>query len=154
MSDATTVNINEIQEISQPRTVSSSQLKELARKAEILATAVEKRWSEFSPQERTLLEAVIYNSIEPASTHQSPLSSLLTRLSFAWMLLRSDVDSFVAYRNAVQRLKNAVLGAIERSHPTYEQTINEVLSEALADSNDSSAMTTEEFRDWIANIQD
>ncbi|MEG4279120.1 hypothetical protein QUA62_16825 [Microcoleus sp. MON1_C1] len=50
------------------------------------------------------------------------------------------------------RLKNAVLGAIEKEHPNYHRTMNEVLEEALAKSGDRPAMTPDEFCEWLNSV--
>ncbi|MEG4485565.1 hypothetical protein [Microcoleus sp. D2_18a_B4] len=52
------------------------------------------------------------------------------------------------------RLKNAVLGAIEKQHPNYEQIMAEVLHEALAKSLFRPAMTADEFCEWLSSVSD
>ena len=52
------------------------------------------------------------------------------------------------------RLKNAVLGAIEKEHPNYEQTMAEVVRETLAKSGDRPAMTPDEFGEWLNSVSD
>jgi len=152
MSATITIDPLEIQQISQPVRVNSSRLRVLARKAEALAVTIEKEYSEFSLPERELLEALIYSSMGGKSS--SLLSSLRVRLSLAWILLRGEIDPLMEYLNALQRLKNAVLGAIERSHPEYHRKMTEVLSEALAESDNNPSMTPEEFREWLIDISD
>lgn len=152
MSATITIDPLEIQQISQPDRVNSSRLRVLARKAESLAVTIEKEYSEFSLPERELLEALIYSSMGGKSS--SLLSSLRVRLSLAWILLRGEIDPMMEYLNALQRLKNAVLGAIERSHTDYDRKMTEVLSEALAESDNNPSMTPEEFREWLINISD
>jgi hypothetical protein len=56
--------------------------------------------------------------------------------------------------NALIRLKNALLGAIEKEHPNYEQTMAEVVQEALAKSGDSPALTADEFCEWLSSVSD
>jgi len=152
MSATMTIDPLEIQQISQPVRVNSSRLRVLARKAEALAVTIEKEYSEFSLPERELLEALIYSSM--GGKNSSLLSSLRVRLSLAWILLRGEIEPLMEYLNALQRLKNAVLGAIERSHPDYDRKMTEVLSEALAESDNNPSMTPEEFREWLINISD
>jgi hypothetical protein len=154
MSAAITLNLCEIQQISEPRTISSSRLRVLARKAEALAIAVEKRWFDFSPQDRELLEALIYTSIANRAGIRALLSSLRARLSLAWILIRGEIDALTDYLNALRRLRNAVLGAIEMEHPEYEQRMSEVLQEALAEFDDSPTMTPDDFREWLTSISD
>jgi len=124
----------------------------LARKAEALAVTIEKEYSEFSLPERELLEALIYSSMGGKSS--SLLSSLRVRLSLAWILLRGEIDALMEYLNALRSLKNAVLGAIQRSHPEYDRKMTEVLSEALSQSDNNPTMTPEDFREWLINISD
>ncbi|MEG4321961.1 MULTISPECIES: hypothetical protein [unclassified Microcoleus] len=52
------------------------------------------------------------------------------------------------------RLKNAVLGSIEKEHPNYEQTMAEVVQEALAKSISRPAMTPDEFCEWLSSVSD
>lgn len=152
MSVDITLNPREIKQISQPRQVSSSRLKDLARSALALATKVEKEWSDFSPEERNLIEAIIYESITERTNIRSFISNLSFRLSLAWILIKGETDALIEYFNALQRLKVVVLNAIEREHPEYEQKMTAALQSALAESVNSSAMTTEEFRDWLTNV--
>jgi hypothetical protein len=51
-------------------------------------------------------------------------------------------------------LKNAVLGAIEKEHPNYAQTMAEVVQESLAKSGDSPALTPDEFCEWLSSVSD
>ncbi len=51
-------------------------------------------------------------------------------------------------------LKNAVLGAIEKEHPNYPQTMTEVVQEALAKSSSRPAMTPDEFCEWLNTVSD
>ena len=51
-------------------------------------------------------------------------------------------------------LKNAVLGAIEKEHPNYAQTMTEVVQEALAKSISRPAMTPDEFCEWLNTVSD
>lgn len=152
MSAAIAINPDEIQQISQPHTVNSSQLRSFARKAETLAIAAENRWEDFSPKERELLEVLIYTSIAHKGATNGLFSSLLTKLSLAWILIKGETDALSEYLNAVLRLKNAVLRAIEREHPLYEQKMAEVVQETLADSNKIPAMTPDEFSEWLNDV--
>jgi hypothetical protein len=52
------------------------------------------------------------------------------------------------------RLKNTVLGTIEKEHPNYEQTMAEVVQEALAKSSCRPAMTPHEFCEWLNTVSD
>lgn len=154
MSGSITINPYEIQQISQAHTISSSKLRLLAQKAEGLATAVEKKWDDFSAQERELLKALIYTSIINQDGTEGFVASLRTRLSLAWILIRGETDALADYLNALIRLKNAVLGAIEKEHPNYEQTMAEVVQEALAKSGDCLALTPDEFCEWLSSVSD
>ncbi|MBD2773672.1 hypothetical protein [Iningainema tapete] len=154
MSATITLNPDEIKQISLPRTISSSQLRVLARRSEALAIAVEKQWEDFSPQERSLLEAIIYTLIAERRGIIGLLSSLSARLSLAWILIKGEIDALIDYLNALQRLRNAVLTAIEKEHPEYEQKVTEALQEAFSEFDNSSAMTPEDFREWLTNISD
>lgn len=155
MSVAITINPDEIQQISQPRTVNSSRLRVLARKTEALAIAVENKWQYFSPKEQELLESLIYSSIaHPEGKNNTFISSFLTRLSLAWILIKGETDSLTKYLQALSRLKNAVLDAIERENPTYNQVMTEVVKEALDESEESPLMTSDEFKEWLNRVSD
>jgi hypothetical protein len=58
------------------------------------------------------------------------------------------------HRIQLVRLKNAVLGEIEKEHPNYEQTMAEVVQEALAKSISRPAMTPDEFCEWLNTVSD
>ena len=154
MSASITINPYEIQQISQAHTISSSKLRSLAQKAEGLATAVEKKWDDFSDRDRELLKAWIYTSIINKDGTEGFLVSLRTRLSLAWILIRGETDALADYLNALIRLKNAELGAIEKEHPNYEQTMAEVVQKALAKSGDRPALTPDEFCEWLSSVSD
>ncbi len=119
MSAAIALNPYEIQQISEPRTVSSSRLRDLARIANTLAEEVEKNWKNFSPEQRNLLEAIIYNSIADDSGIRSLILSFRVRFSLAWILIKGEIDVLADYLNALNKLKNAVLTAIEKEHSEY-----------------------------------
>ncbi|NJK69445.1 MAG: hypothetical protein HC789_10655 [Microcoleus sp. CSU_2_2] len=153
MSASMTINAQEIRQISQPHTVSQSRLRLIAQKAEALATAVENKWEDFSDVERDLLKALIYTSIIHQDGNQGFWASLRTRLSLAWMLICGETDVLADYFRALIRLKNAVLGAIEKEHPDYEQTMAEVVQETLAKSG-LPAMTPDEFCEWLSSVSD
>ncbi len=155
MQIASRLNPREIKQISEPRTISPSRLRVLARKADALAALVEKGWDDFSVQERNVLEAIIYASISERNGIGSFVSSLQVRLSLAWILIKGETDALIEYLNAFRRLKNAVLGAVETEHCEYEENMATVLQEALNESDNSSApLTASEFRDWLIKISD
>jgi hypothetical protein len=155
MQVASTLNHREIKEISQPRTVSPSQLRVLARKADALAALVEKDWGNFSAQERNVLEAIIYTSISEKNGIANLVSSLQVRFSLAWILIKGETDVLIEYFNAFRRLKNAVLGAVETEHCEYEEKMTNALQEALNELDNSSApLTASQFRDWLNTISD
>jgi hypothetical protein len=116
---------------------------------------VENKWQYFSPKERELLESLIYSSMaHPEGKNNTFISSFLTRLSLAWILIKGETDSLTEYLQARSRLKNAVLDAIERENPTYNQVMTEVVKDALDESEESPLMTSDEFKEWLNRVSD
>lgn len=111
-----------------------------------LAAKVEKDWANFSLEERNLIEAIIYESITERNGIRGLISELGLRLSLAWILIKGETDVLIEYFNALQRLKVAVLNAIEKEHPEYEKKMAAALQELLTESDKSSAITAEDFR--------
>ncbi|MDB9311593.1 hypothetical protein PN462_00665 [Spirulina sp. CS-785/01] len=138
--------------ISKPRRVNSSRLEQFTGFLDQLAILVEQQWDNLSNDEQTLLTTMVYDALNESGEVQGWLKRLTQRLSFAWMLLNSGEDAFVQYRNAVYRLINAVLDKIERSHPDYDRKLSETLQETLADSENYSAMTQDEFGEWLTSL--
>jgi uncharacterized phage-associated protein len=88
----------------------------------------ESPWGKLPLQEQELFKAMVYqllNTSEEANTSLSP---------------------------ELQGLKNALLDAVEREHPNYEKNVIEALEESLDESNNSPAMTANEFREWLTQL--
>ncbi len=109
---------------------------------EICSIGLTHEWSETGFfYENTLLECVdkLKNPVSLVT-----LASQLTLIKF----------SKSCHRIQSVRLKKAVLGAIEKEHPNYEQTMAEVMQEALAKSISRPAITPDEFCEWLDNVSD
>ena len=90
--------------------------------------ASESPWGKLSIQEYQLFKALVYE------------------------LLRRPEESNPDFPPEVQDLKNALLDAIEREHPAYSTAVAEALKESLEASNDTPAMTSNEFREWFTRL--
>jgi hypothetical protein len=55
---------------------------------------------------------------------------------------------------AVEELVDAVFEAIERGDPACRQATNEALAQAIATEGTRPAMTSEQFREWLAQVPD
>jgi uncharacterized phage-associated protein len=87
----------------------------------------ESPWGAFSTREQQLLETLVYELLCRPDEFQAPLSP--------------DLNA----------LKNALLDAIERSHPDYGSQVSEALQEALQ-TPDTPAMTAHEFGEWLTQL--
>jgi uncharacterized phage-associated protein len=90
--------------------------------------ASESPWGDFSPKEKHLLEALVYE-----------------------LLCRPD-EFHPPFAPDIEGLKNALLDAIERSHPNYTKEVSEALSEALETPERQPAITAHEFGEWLTNL--
>ena len=73
-------------------------------------------------------------------------------IALPWIVLKGELDSFVAYINAFNRLINAILSGIEREDIAYEKALSEALEETFAGLETSEAMTAEEACERIRAI--
>ncbi len=51
-----------------------------------------------------------------------------------------------------EKLKNALLEAIERADPNYVPAVAEALTEAMSMPTDTPSMDADEFREWLAQV--
>jgi len=63
-----------------------------------------------------------------------------------------DRPEELAISPEIQDLKNALLDAVEREHPNYTRTVTEALEDALNSSNAQSALTADEFNEWLTQL--
>ncbi|WP_204106708.1 MULTISPECIES: hypothetical protein [Spirulina sp. CCY15215] len=141
-----------VSKIQQPYPVNSSQLQKFTTVLDRLTVLVEQQWNQLSDCDREVLIAIVYDAIESSKKGKNIVLNFWRRVSFAWMLIKSGEESFVAYRNAVQRFINSVLDKVERSHPEYELQVSQALQEVLEDSQNSLVMTQDEFEKWLSNL--
>lgn len=87
----------------------------------------ESPWGTFNAREQQLLETLVYE------------------------LLCRPEEFPVSLDPNLNALKNALLDAIERSHPNYDTEVSAALTEAL-DTPDTPAMTAHEFGEWLAQL--
>mgnify|MGYP001081106463 CR=1 FL=1 len=167
-SSTVALDIKRFHDLSQSSEPNSLSLQELAKQADTLAEAVEFQWDEFSPQEREFLEKLVYDALHSNTSIWSWLSSIPTRLLLLSMLLRDLLEvvrlwlsreslqdiklrsqAFSSYQAASQRLIDAVLDAVERSHPEYDRKMEEVLQDVFEEADDRPGMTVDEFKEWL-----
>ncbi|MEM9121025.1 MAG: type II toxin-antitoxin system antitoxin SocA domain-containing protein [Cyanobacteria bacterium P01_F01_bin.56] len=88
----------------------------------------ESPWGELTPESQQIWEALVYE--------------LLCRPEE----FRSDLDP------NLESLKDALLDAIERTHPDYATAMTEALTEAMAIADDAPSMDADDFREWLAQV--
>lgn len=158
MSATIAVTTNEIREIFQGPTASPSRLWELAKKINTLAITVENSWDKLPSQKRDLMTAFAYSAIEPSSGIKDAFVVFIRRLFLALVLVvivfQGEENAFIAYANALQRLVNAILSAIERENKAYQKALLTAVEETLNNRENSKAMTAEEACERIRILSD
>lgn len=156
MSATITISPSEIRQIFQPRTSSASRFWELAEKANNLAVIIEDRWEKIPAETQELLKAFVYAFIEPPQGIKEKLLKFVGLFSWAialpWIVLKGELDSFVAYINSFNRLINAILSGVEREDSAYQKALSEALEETFVGLETSDAMTAEEVCEQIRAI--
>ncbi|WP_293147597.1 MULTISPECIES: hypothetical protein [unclassified Microcoleus] len=156
MSARITISPSEIRQIFQPRTSSASRFWELAQKANNLAVIIEDRWEKIPAETQELLKIFAYTFIEPPQGIKERLLKFVGLFSLAialpWILLKGEFDSYVAYKNALDRIVNAILSEVEREDMAYQKALSEALEETFTEWETSSAMTAEEACERIRAI--
>lgn len=156
MSATITITPSEIRQIFQPRRSSASQFWELTQKANNLAVIIEARWDQIPTETRELLKIFAYALIEPHQGIKGFFIELLRRFSLAiilpWIALKGEFDSYVAYKNAFDRLVNAILSGVEREDQAYQKALSEALEETFIELENIEAMTAEEACERIRTI--
>ncbi|MEG4114727.1 MULTISPECIES: hypothetical protein [unclassified Microcoleus] len=158
MSATITISPSEIRQIFQPRTSSASRFWELAQKANNLAVIIDARWDQIPPETRELLKIFAYALIEPPQGIKGVFIEFLRRFSLAialpWIVHKGELDSFVAYNNAFNRLVNAILSGVEREDMAYQKALSEAIEEAFTDWENSKDMSAEEACERLRQISD
>ncbi len=158
MSATITISPSEIRQIFQPRTSSASKFWELAQKANNLAVIIDARWEKIPPDMRELLKIFAYTLIEPPQGIKGIFIQYLRRFSLAiilpWIVLKGELDSFLTYNNAFNRLVNAILSGVEREDLAYQKALSEALEEAFTDWENSKDMSAEEACERLRQISD
>ncbi|MDY6803384.1 MAG: hypothetical protein SXA11_06205 [Cyanobacteriota bacterium] len=148
MSATTTISTKEIKQIFQQRTSDPSELWRLAEKANTLAVVVENYWENLPPKKQELLTAFAYIDFEqPKGINRILLDSIKTLFAawiVAWIVIKGELNAFITYRNALERLVNAILSAIERENLAYQKALSKAIENAIISSENNKAMTAEE----------
>jgi|GEM_PF-729073 hypothetical protein len=158
MSATITISPSEIRQIFQPRTSSASRFWELAQKANNLAVIIESRWETIPAETQELLKVFAYTFIEPPQGLKEKflkfVGGVYLSIAFIGILFKGELDSFVAYLNAFNRLLNAILSGIEREDVAYQKALSEALEEAFTDWENTKEMSAEEACERIRQISD
>ena len=158
MSATITISPSEIRQIFQPRTSSASRFWELAQKANNLAVIIEDRWEKIPAETQELLKFFAYAFIEPPQGIKERFLKFVGLFSVAillpWIVLKGELDSFVAYNKAFNRLVNAILSGVEREDRAYQEALSETLEEAFTDWENSRDMGAEEACERLRQISD
>ena len=156
MSATITISTKEIKQILQQQTSDPSQLWRLAEKGNTLAVMVENSWEKLSLEKQELLTAFAYMNLEKPKGIKSIFVSKVSRLFVALILVRivfkGELNAFLAYANAFQRLVNAIISAIEWENLAYQQALSEAIENAIINSENNKAMTAEEACERIREI--
>ena len=86
----------------------------------------ESPWGEITPQKQKIWEAIVYQ------------------------LLCQPENAKIALDASMESLRNALLDAIERSHPNYTPSMANAIAEAIETADSTPAMDADEFRNWLA----
>jgi hypothetical protein len=121
----------------------SSRLQETTALAEKAVVYIEAHWANFKQEDRDFLAALAYTILDP------PEVKLVDRFRFASLIIRDGPQAIAAYVDAVQRLRDAILAAIERSDPRYEAALKHEL-----ETDGGEAMTQGEASEWLDRVFD
>lgn len=150
MSATFTVDPQRIFHISSPETTKTSEILELIELANALACELERvGWDEIPPEVQKALLRLAYEEWGSLSLPQR----LVARLRYTVLVLKGDEEVLNKLWNAANRLRRAVLDAIERSNPEYEKDLAEAIKDALSDT-DGRTMSAEQSRERNRQIFD
>lgn len=145
----------EFRRFSTPDSAEPSELRELSDKMEYLAANVDERWGEIPPKLREVLIALTYSDVEETSGGLSKYKAALRGgLWYARIRFRGEQDALFDFGIARRRLTNAVLGAVERDNPEYQQALFESVNGAFSDLEKSKALEPEETLDQLRQLSD
>jgi len=153
VSATITMGKREIQLVfGQPAPSSAQRLEEQAQAANHFAAIIESSWDQISPETRELLKVFAYAVIEPPQGIRQKLGRFYLAIVLFGLAIKDEIDSFVAYNNAFDRLFSAILNQVEREDEAYQQALSEALSEAFAGWETSKAMTADEACKQVRQI--
>lgn len=147
----------EIRELSSTRTTEPSRLRELAQRAERHAVFIENYWEDLDEEQRRHLYALTCLVIEPPNKGLTGRWRAL-RSAFRYALIRyhEDQDALFDFAIAQRRFINAILSAVEREDPGYQQALSKAVEGALSEARVSNTehLTDENTGDWLRRISD
>ena len=129
----------------------ASQLRIGAQTAQSIARDVESSWASLPPEVRETLKRLVYKIIEPPRGLGPFIEGLIDRVALATLALRGKDDALLDYLRSIRRLVDAVLGAIEREQPAYQQRMREAV-QAMTDGQGQPV--PEDIGGWLAGVSD
>jgi hypothetical protein len=149
-----TINPIEIRRFSSPDNAEPSELRELADQMEALAVGVEKHWDNMPPKLREAFKALAYLDTQPSEGIARYKAAIRGGLWYARIKLKGEQDAFFDFAIARHRLTNAIMGAIERDNPAYQQALSEAVEGAFSDLKGSESLSPEETLDQLRQLSD
>lgn len=117
---------------------------------------VENSWENLPPKKQELLRDFAYMTLEEPEDFKSVFIKQISRLFSAFILVRivlkGELNAFLACANAFQRLVNAIFSAIERENLAYQNALSEAIENAIINAENDKAMTAEEACERIRQI--
>jgi len=152
-----TIDPREIMRFSAPESAEPSELREAAQKMEQLAVMVENMWDEMPPppEVREALVALAYTSMQPPKGIVGRYRAAIRGgISYARIKLRGEQEAFFDFVVAHRRLSNAILTAIERENPAYQEALSKAVEGAFSDLEQSKALTAEDTLGQLRQLSD
>jgi hypothetical protein len=145
----------ELKRLSAPDAAEPSELREMTQFAEFIASAVEDMWDELPPRMREALASVAYSTVDPPEGFVQRYSAALRGgLLYARVRLKGEQEAFYDYLIAHHLMTNAILGAIERDNPAYQQALSEAVEEAFSDLDRGEELTSEDTLEQLRKLSD
>lgn len=131
-----------------------SRLEELARLAERLAIKAENAWDELPIETREAFASFAYGAIQGPKGTLSNLRLFWWRVKLGYNVARGreEMHAVTEYIDSVQRLINAVLGAIEREDECRQEVLATAVDQALGKQGRGEILTAEETCEWLKSV--
>ncbi len=147
MSVSFKITPKEVHRLHLPEAGKAAEIAQRTRFVNNLAFEVKSSWKKIPPTTRDELAKLAY--MDPSQTPSMGLFERVRRFRNGLRLsrvLRKDPEVIREFLNAINQLNQAVLDAIERENPEYQEALAEAVEEALSDTN-RRAMDAEQARE-------